>query len=209
MRNEELKKIWEKLPIEYYEKANLGQKLWHNLKLKKILTLLPDNENSLLDVGCCDGYFLSQIKKAKPELKIWGVDVSSKLIKAARNKYPQIKFRTADAHKLPFLRNQFDLVLSTETLEHVLLPSVVLSEMKRVTKRGGRIIIEIDSGSMLFRLIFGFWTTFLKGRVWQGAHLHSFDIRKLEKLFKKEKLKVVAKYISHLGMAVTFVLKRQ
>jgi SAM-dependent methyltransferase len=45
------------------------------------------------------------------------------------------------AHALPFGDNEFDIVLCTEMLEHVPDPQAVLSEIQRVLRPGGRLIM--------------------------------------------------------------------
>jgi len=208
MKQKELKKIWDRLQPGYYDDGNLGQKLWQYFKLRAIRRVLPQKTERLLDIGCADGYFLKKVADSLPGTKIYGVDVSEKLIRAGKLKYPEINFVVADAHDLPFKNKEFDLVLSTESLEHFLSPPKALAEMKRVIKPGGKIIIELDSGSLLFRFIFSIWVRFLKGKIWRNAHLQSFNIQKLENLFAKNGLRVEKRIISHLGMAVTFVLSK-
>ena len=46
-----------------------------------------------------------------------------------------------DAHNLPFENEKFDNILCTEVLEHLHSPHVAISEMKRVLKKGGRLIL--------------------------------------------------------------------
>lgn len=208
MTKKELKKIWDRLQPGYYDNGNPGQKLWHYFKFRTISRALPKKAERLLDIGCADGYFLKKVADLLPGTKTYGVDVSEKLIRAGRLRYPKINFVVADAHALPFKDNQFDLVLSTESLEHFLSPLEALSEMKRVIRPQGKIIIELDSGSLLFKFVFGVWVRFLKGRIWRSAHIHSFNIQKLENLFAKNGLRVERKISSHLGMAVTFVLSK-
>jgi ubiquinone/menaquinone biosynthesis C-methylase UbiE len=47
----------------------------------------------------------------------------------------------ADAHALPFAPESFELVLCTEVLEHVKNPSQVISELNRVLKPGGMLLL--------------------------------------------------------------------
>jgi len=47
----------------------------------------------------------------------------------------------ADAHDLPFEDGKFDIILCTEVLEHLHSPHVAISEMKRVLKVGGKLIL--------------------------------------------------------------------
>lgn len=48
----------------------------------------------------------------------------------------------ADAHQLPFENESFDCVVCKEVLEHVQKPDVVISEMKRVLKPGGKLVLS-------------------------------------------------------------------
>ena len=47
----------------------------------------------------------------------------------------------ADAHKLPFKDEKFEIILCTEVLEHLHSPRVAISEMYRVLKKGGLLIL--------------------------------------------------------------------
>jgi len=46
-----------------------------------------------------------------------------------------------DAHKLPFKKNQFDIIFCTEVFEHLSNPQITISEMKRVLKSQGKLIL--------------------------------------------------------------------
>ncbi|MBX4199207.1 class I SAM-dependent methyltransferase [Candidatus Parcubacteria bacterium] len=48
----------------------------------------------------------------------------------------------ADAHDLPFKDEEFEVILCTEVLEHVKNPFKVESELRRVAKRGGQLILS-------------------------------------------------------------------
>lgn len=204
-----LEKIWAQVPPDYYDtgiKKNLLQKLWHSRKLDQVLKILPQDSRHVLDIGCSSGLLTAALAEALPEGKITGLDSYKDAIKFAKVKYPHIEFVVADAHKLPFKNKTFDLIICTETLEHLINPKQALLEMKRVLKKNGRAIISMDSGNFLFRSVWFFWTK-TKGRVWQDAHLHEFNAKILENLIKKTGFKIKKKLNSHLGMAVTFLIK--
>lgn len=46
-----------------------------------------------------------------------------------------------DAHKLPFKDNQYDIILCIEALEHFINPQIAISEIKRVLKPKGKLIL--------------------------------------------------------------------
>ncbi len=204
---QKLQKIWKQVPPDYYDhgiKYNPFQKLWHTHKLSQVLKLLPENSKKVLDVGCSSGVLTAEIAKALPKSKVVGLDSYKGAINFAKKKYPHIEFITADANNLPFNRKAFDLVICTETLEHVTDPQKSLLEIKRVLKEDGKVIISMDSGSALFKLVWYFWTK-TKGKVWEGAHLHEFNAKILDNLIKEAGFKIKNRKYSHLGMAVTFL----
>lgn len=204
-----LKDIWSQVPPDYYDRGNFLQKLWHSRKLNQVIKLLPkpDGHHSLkvLDIGCNSGLLTHEVSKVLTKSKITGLDSYKSAIDFARSKYPHIDFVVADAHKLPFNNKSLDLVICTETLEHVVDPKKSLEEMVRVLKTDARAIISMDSGSPLFHIIWQVWTKG-RGKVWQNAHLHEFNAKILEQLIRGSGFKIQKKIKSHLGMAVTFLV---
>lgn len=65
----------------------------------------------------------------------------------------------------------------------------------------------MDSGRPLFRIVWWVWGK-TKGKVWQKAHLYPFHHTELERLIRKEGFKIEKKYFSHVGMEVSFILKK-
>lgn len=52
-----------------------------------------------------------------------------------------VTFVEGDATRLPFADGEFDLVVSSRTIHHVQWPDVAISEMARVTRVGGRVLV--------------------------------------------------------------------
>lgn len=205
-----LRKIWYKVPPDFYSQVDKNplQSLWHGNKLKCIKQSIYKKPKNVLDAGCADGSFLDKMTKFYPEAEFYGIDCYFKAIKYGKNKYPHLKLKVADVHKLPFKDKFFDLIILAETLEHVVDPIRAMKELKRILKDDGIILVELDSGSILFKLLWFFWTNFLKGKVWKDSHLHHFNVERLEALFKKCRLKIVTKKFFNLGMAFCFTLKK-
>ncbi len=210
MKRKELEKIWFQVPPNYYERGiarNLFQKLWHTRKWMVIKKMMDGNPGKVLDIGCASGWMTAKIARTLAKTEVTGLDVSEKMIKYAKTKHRKIIFICADAHQLPFRNKSFDLIICSETLEHVIDPLAVLLEIKRCLSPGGQVIISLDSGSGLFNLVWFFWLK-TKGKVWQGAHLHSFNRKKLRRLFKKAAFQIEEEQVSHLGMSVAFKLRK-
>ena len=211
IKSHHLYEIWNQVPTTYYQqgvKGNLFQYLWHSHKIKLAKRILSKLKfDNCLDVGCASGYMISEIFKTFPQAKYFGVDVYDKAIEYAKITYPNIEFKIASADKLPFKNDYFDLILFYETIEHVENPKECLKEIKRVLKKGGTLILTMDSGSWLFRLVWFIWEN-TKGKIWQGAHLHPFHHKELEKLIQDSGFKIKDKIFSFAGMEVTFILSK-
>lgn len=211
MKNHRLYNIWNQVPVTYYQqgiKNNIFQWIWHTHKINIAKKLLKElNFKNCLDVGCASGYMVSEIAKAYLDRKYFGIDVYDKAIEYAKSMYPDIKFLVASADKLPFPSSSFDLIICYETIEHVENPRATLKELRRVLDEDGRLILAMDSGSFLFRIIWFIWEH-TKGRVWQGAHLHPFQHNKLERLLSLSGFKIDKKIFSHFGMEIIFILKK-
>ena len=100
--------------------------------------------NKALDLGCGNGRWFNMFQKMKVDYI--GVDNSQELIRIAQEKYPQGKFKLADALNLPFSNNSFDRVYSIAVFHQI--PSSqfrlkFLEEAKRVLKPGGLFILTV------------------------------------------------------------------
>lgn len=208
-----LEEIWDQVPPDYYQRSietNFLQRMWHTKKLKMIIKLMGEEKNmpkNVLDVGSASGWFLSELALRYPKASYTGVDVYKKAIDYGKKRYKNLKLICADAHSLPFSNESFDLVICTEVLEHVKNPEKVLREIKRVLSKDGIAILEMDSGNLLFRAIWYWWTHLRRG-VWKDSHIHAFNTKKLENIIKKCNFIIHNKRVFNYSMAVIFKLSK-
>jgi SAM-dependent methyltransferase len=91
-----------------------------------------------LDLGCGDGAVSSAVRADKLTL----ADVSAVALERARARVPGAEAVALERDApLPFADGSFDLVVCTETLEHVRDLQLLLSEVRRVLAPGGRLAI--------------------------------------------------------------------
>ena len=109
-------------------------------QLAEVLEWFGDiNNKSLLDAGCAKGRFSKAL--ADMGAILTGIDPSEKFIATARENVPKAEFKIASVTDIPYEDNHFDGVLCLEVLEHVPDTEKAISEMVRVLKPGGKIII--------------------------------------------------------------------
>lgn len=100
---------------------------------------------NVLDVGCGNGYVLSRY--ARHGAVVSGVDLTGMAIDLSRKRFAvdnlQGTFTQVDGNTLPFADASFDIVCSMGVLHHVADPRPMVSEIYRVLKPGGRLIIML------------------------------------------------------------------
>lgn len=127
----------------------------------------------LLDVGCGLGYLLNWISTEKKTIGV-GVDFSLPAIKLGRKLFSSPALNRALAQNLPFRDCVFDCVILFNVIEHVgsQYHHRVLTEIKRVLKRGGVFIIgTVDKNSIYTKLF-----------IHDKTHIHEFDKMELIRL---------------------------
>lgn len=208
-----LEEIWEQVPPDYYQtgvKNNIFQWIWHTWKWNSMQNLLKDLNTKplkILDIGCASGYLTSQIASFFPTAEVFGVDSYKRAIEFGQTIYPNIKFKFADAHKLPFDDQTFDLITCIETLEHLEDPKGGIKEIYRCLKNDGNVLIGQDTDNLAFKIIWQIWIRSV-GKVWNNSHIHPNGPKALEQLAKACGFKIIQKKFSHFGLEVFFFAKK-
>jgi ubiquinone/menaquinone biosynthesis C-methylase UbiE/chromosome segregation ATPase len=96
----------------------------------------------VLDIACGEGYGSALL--ASRAKRVTGVDLETRAIEHARRTYyhPNVRFLAGDCVAIPAADDAFDVVVSFETLEHVDQQDQMLSEIRRVLRPGGRLVIS-------------------------------------------------------------------
>ena len=96
----------------------------------------------VLDVASGEGY--GSFLLADTAKTVTGVDIDNISIEHAKGKYNKenLSYRQASALDLPFEDNHFDVIVSFETLEHLVQHQEMLAEFNRVLKTDGILIIS-------------------------------------------------------------------
>ncbi|HUT04575.1 MAG TPA: methyltransferase domain-containing protein [bacterium] len=96
----------------------------------------------MLEIGCGTGHWAEFFSELG--LEVFGVDLSLGMMRVAQSKgIVRARFALADASSLPFPSSSFDVGCAITTLEFVSDASVVLEELTRCVRPGGRIVVGV------------------------------------------------------------------
>lgn len=98
---------------------------------------------AFLDAGCGDGRYLAALDAELPARRA-GVDLSERILETARARV-DADFRQASLEALPFGDGEFDLVLCSQVIEHVPDADAAATELARVLRPGGTLVISTDN----------------------------------------------------------------
>lgn len=202
MTPEDLKQFYEEDAVRFWDprEGMRGRDL-------TIYPLLKDLSGTLLEYGAGSGSLLLSLALEDRFPSLIGVDISEtalgKISKAwgdmSRDKGKAIDKLTLVApirDSLPMVPDQsIDVILSLDTIEHVLNPYIVLDEFQRVAKPDGIFVISVPNYGYIKYVV-----QLLMGRQpvtgsdepverwrvagWDGWHLHTFTRQSLNALLK-------------------------
>jgi demethylmenaquinone methyltransferase / 2-methoxy-6-polyprenyl-1,4-benzoquinol methylase len=124
-----------------YDKTNdllsFGQaRLWRG-KVAKAVNAKAGEQ--ILDIAAGTG--TSSMAFLSEGVRVVAADFSKGMLEVGKKKYPKLEFVFADAMKLPFHDQEFDVVTMSFGLRNVQDHKVALGEFLRVLKPGGRLVI--------------------------------------------------------------------
>ena len=120
------------------------------LELEKTVLGLSEGEKpSVLDCGCGEGYYTSNIAKELknrfPKAKIAGFDISRPSVKRAAKRTKEVEFAVASVFDIPVKDESFDLLLNV-------FSPLSIGEYSRVLKNGGYYIYVVPAARHLWQL---------------------------------------------------------
>ena len=107
-----------------------------------------------LDYGCGPGLLMQRVHQRCDQCH--GVDVDDAKIRAARERYPAFTFGIIGPEgRAPYPDNHFDVIAIVEVIEHVADERATLSEVVRLLKPGGKLLLTTPHRGLLTFLDLG------------------------------------------------------
>jgi 2-polyprenyl-3-methyl-5-hydroxy-6-metoxy-1,4-benzoquinol methylase len=168
----------EKLPPSAYGEAEILRH-FHNFDVERgrykfIIDQIPPN-SKILEVGC----FLGRYSQHFTELghQVTGIDLSPEVIKKGKELFPDLDLRCVnEIWEDDLLKGEYDIVVASEVIEHVLHPQDFLKLIRKALKKNGLLLLTTqNSNAIHYRL------QMLVGKFrWDPTHLRLYSRPELE-----------------------------
>ena len=136
---------------------------------------------SVLDVGCGTGALLEKVHSRYPDARLFGVDLSPKMLEVAQGKLGRsVELRASRAESLPFEDESVDVVVSTNVFHFLREPKKCLGEFSRVLKSGGTVVITDWCDDYFACRVWDFLL-----RCFDSAHFHTYGSRECQRLLQE------------------------
>lgn len=166
-----------------YKSKNPLKKFFINNFFKVILGLVSGLKiESVLDVGCGEGFTLKKLREKKTGKKFTGVDSSKEAIEIGKKENPDLNLQIGDIYDLKFKDKSFDLVISTEVLEHLEDPERAIKELKRVSKK--YLLLSVPNEPWFYFFNYTQWGKDI-------GHINNWTSKKFVKFVKSQRLEIL------------------
>lgn len=168
-----------KISLEgYYDSKNVLKKLISKFLVGNFMIVVPkEKKGRLLDIGCGSGEFLNRMKDFG--WQVWGVEISKEA--ADRGNKRGINIYCGELGGADFPDNFFDVVVLSQSMEHVYSPGSYLGEIHRILKPEGSLIVGVPNIECMESKIFK--------QSWHALdvprHLYFFTVETLRRYLEK------------------------
>lgn len=124
---------------------------YYSLNRPEVAAFVPENINTILDIGCGKGAFLQLIKE-QTGAETWGVELVPEIAEKAKEYVDNILIGKVEdvIHLIP--DGYFDCISFNDVLEHLLEPTEVLRMVKPKLSEKGVVIASIPNVRYFFNL---------------------------------------------------------
>ena len=141
-----------------------------------------DDVRTICDLGCGNGHIAGRL--ASLGYEVTGIDASPSGIRIAQHAYPNVKFIEALINRELTAIDKFDLVISSDVIEHLYRPSDLLEAASKLLKVGGHLLVGTPYHGYLKNLAIAL-TNRMDSHfsvLHDGGHIKFFSVKTLSQL---------------------------
>ena len=145
VQNKKSKQPGDNLDMVQARRAFFSTDHYHFLRQEIANLISLSSPQTLLDLGCGEGFYTHLFAKELPECDVYGLDISKSAVKYAAKRYKEANFSVASAKQAPFADESMDCVVT------VFAP-VFEQELQRLVRSTGKVILVNPGPKHLFEL---------------------------------------------------------
>lgn len=150
--------------------------------------------DTLLFLGCGTGAISNELEKTIQTNFAVGCDISSSILKIAKNVNQHLILIKADCETVPIKNNSIDFVLLIDIIEHLKSPQQAIAEATRISKRWVLVRTPIDY--CLYHNLRKDKDTWLSEWKMHCGHLWWFDLHILKTFLEQNRLNLILLHTS-------------
>jgi SAM-dependent methyltransferase len=152
----------------------IPEKLWVQIENSTVALIQKYAKpgKKILDTGVGLGRLLSQV----PDLHRYGMDISFSYLDIAKSKGIEVCYALIE--DMPYREEMFDIVVSTDVLEHVLDLNLCVAKILSVLKKSGTLIVRVPYREDLSKYL-------QPDYPYQYVHMRNFDEHSLRLFFER------------------------
>ncbi len=164
---------------------------YYNNARKDVINMIdfkPDDQFSVLEVGCGLGETLAKIKYRFPNVSVSGVEIVSNIASLGNKRF---NITCGDIENM-VLEGKYDIIMFPDVLEHLRDPEKVLISMRNHLKYNGSIITSIPNlmnASVIYGLLHGNFT-YQDAGILDRTHLRFFTLNEIKSMFDRAGYKI-------------------
>lgn len=153
-----------------------------------LLPFVPDGLNTVLDVGCAQGWFGKKLKEQKKAREVWGVEfIELAIPQAMQNLDKLIPLKIEEAlDELP--NGHFDCIFFNDVLEHLTDPYTVLERIREKCSPKGRVVASIPNilnFEILYQVVVTQDWEYKDYGILDRTHLRFFTKKSIDRMFSE------------------------
>jgi SAM-dependent methyltransferase len=145
--------IWDKIRPNFLDWGYTGPLRYFQIAGHRLLGrwARPFTDKTVLEIGCGHGHHLQYSGNAYS--RYTGFDIEYPLLSTIRERFMKAIPVNGDAYALPFEKGSVDCVISVYNLEHLRQLPRSLSEIRRVLKHNGELLVGLPAeGGLLYEI---------------------------------------------------------
>jgi ubiquinone/menaquinone biosynthesis C-methylase UbiE len=184
---------------QYWKNKKKNSLVDFNWKWPAIKKYIPVEKINILDFGCGTGEIIKASIKISNKSTFTGIDISNNAIRRAKKRFDKSVhfYQVEDGAKFPLKSGSFDYITALDVIEHIYDVDKAISELHRVLKKKGKILITTPFNGAVKIILFTLLGYFDKYFDPIGPHIRFFNPRSLSKVLTNHRFNI--KKIGYFG----------